>query len=194
MFRPSHSPAIGFFCGSSQDVSEIFHAEMRALVEGLAHLQPEIVYGGGGHGLMGTLARSARNKNLRTVGVLPTIFDRPDVRLEGLTENILVPDLFERKRTMIARSDAFIVFPGGIGTMDEALEVLCLKQIGQLDQPIYFFNVLDYWTTFFAFLDELAQQRMVGRDFASLYKVFAEIPTLVEDISNNFNREYLGRA
>ena len=176
--------SIGFFCSSSEDLADIFHLEMRRLVKALAPLRPEVVYGGGRMGLMGTLANAALESGLRVCGVLPTLFDRPEIHHDGLDENILVADLFERKRTMLQRSDAFVIFPGGIGTLDEALEVLCLAQIGELRKPIYFYNPLDFWTTFFNFLDELREQRMISQDMSSLYKVFASPEELMNHIKS----------
>jgi uncharacterized protein (TIGR00730 family) len=158
------------------------------MVEALAPQRPQFVYGGGRLGLMGTLAEAALARGLEVVGVLPVVFDRPDVVHRGLTENLIVPDLFERKRIMIQRSDAFVVFPGGIGTLDEALEVMCLRQIGQIDKPIIFYNPFSYWDTFLAFQDEMAQQGMVSAAMADLIEVVPDAERLADILARRMSR------
>ena len=131
----SQRPALGVFCGSraGRDGSALTLA--RELGGALAGAGIELVYGGAGIGVMGTLAAAVLDAGGRVVGVIPTGLFSHEVPHRQLTERIEVADMHERKRTMYARSDAFCGLPGGYGTLEEVFEAATWNQLGLHDRP-----------------------------------------------------------
>ena len=114
----------------------------------------DLVYGGGGVGLMGVLADAALAAGGRVTGVIPTSVFSRDVGHTGCTELIEVASMHERKVLMYERSDAFVALPGGYGTLEELAEILTWSQIGLHQKPIGVLNVNDYWTPLLRWFDQ----------------------------------------
>ena len=112
------------FCGSSAGVRPEYAAAARALAEELARRRLGLVYGGGSVGLMGILADSAMAAGVEVIGVIPRPLASRELAHAGLTELRLVDSMHERKATMAALADGFIALPGGLGTLEEILEIL----------------------------------------------------------------------
>lgn len=154
---------VAVFCSSSASVSPSFLAEAELVGQVLAEAGHTVVYGGADAGCMGALARGVQSRKGRLVGVIPEMDFMEGLVQEGLSEQFTVPTLSSRKTVMIEKADAFLVFPGGLGTLDEALEVMALKSAGSLDKTIIFYNYLDVWSPFLESLEILVQQRMIRR-------------------------------
>ncbi len=133
------------FCGSRVGAREDYVFAAEAFGHALAMRGYGLVYGGGRVGLMGALADAALDAGGHVVGVIPDFLSAREVAHQGLQECLFVDDLFERKALMIERSDAFVALPGGIGTLDELLEVIAWRQLRQLRQPIGLLNVAGYF-------------------------------------------------
>ena len=127
----------------------------------LARHGVEVVYGGGHVGLMGLVADAALAQGGRVVGIIPRHLARAEVEHGHLSELIETETMSQRKTAMIARSDAFVVLPGGIGTLDERLEVITLRQPGQHEKPTIMVDTKGYWRDFARLLDAI-----VAQDFA----------------------------
>ncbi len=106
-----------------------------------------LVYGGGANGLMGLAARAALADGGRVVGVIPECLVAAEVAQPGLSEMIVTATLHDRKAAMFARSDAIVVLPGGIGTMDELFEVMTWRNLGLHDKPIWLLGGA-FWSAF----------------------------------------------
>lgn len=154
-------PAICVFCGASFGDDPAFRAAARAVGTGIAAMGARLIFGGGGLGLMGETARGAREAGTEVEGILPDFLRAAEPPLTHGEETEIVPDLFVRKREMIARSDAFAVLPGGLGTYDEFFEVLTAAQLGVHAKPIVMVNVKGY----FDLLDGLVRDS-VAKGFA----------------------------
>ena len=135
--------SITIFCSSSSDVSPIFFSEIGELAKSLVQNNYRVLYGGSKSGLMGHLADEALKINGEVIGILPDCFNNDKIKHDHLSLVHHTQDLFERKKLMIEQGDAFVIFPGGLGTLDEALEVITLKQIGLIDKPIIFLDKLN---------------------------------------------------
>ena len=133
--------AICVFCGSQPGRREEYVAAARDTARRLRKAGVELVYGGGHVGLMGALADEALKHGARVVGVIPQHLMRPEVAHQGLTELIVVDSMHTRKQTMALRSDAFIVLPGGFGTIEEMFEMLTWLQLRLQDKPVGLLNV-----------------------------------------------------
>ncbi|HEY5300984.1 MAG TPA: TIGR00730 family Rossman fold protein [Acetobacteraceae bacterium] len=134
-----HSVAV--FCGSRPGLLPDYHAAATSLGRGLARAGLRLVFGGGRIGLMGALADAALAEGGEVLGVIPEFLTRREVAHAGLTELIVTDSMHLRKQRMYELSDAFVVLPGGLGTLDEALEVITWRQLGLHDKPILLCDV-----------------------------------------------------
>ncbi len=138
-------PAICVFCGASFGDDTAFREAAAAVGTGIAGLGAKFIFGGGGLGLMGAAARGARDAGGAVEGILPGFLrDMEPPLAEGEVTEI-VTDLFVRKKEMIARADAFVTLPGGLGTYDEFFEVVTAAQLGVHAKPIIVVNVDGYF-------------------------------------------------
>jgi uncharacterized protein (TIGR00730 family) len=139
------SPAVTVFLGAHLGNHPEYGMAAREVGRIIAGLGLELVYGGARGGLMGMLAGAALLAGGRVVGVLPPV-DGYEAELPGLSERVVCATLGERKREMIARADAFVILPGGIGTLDELFEVAVLGEtFAQHTRPSYLVDVRGYW-------------------------------------------------
>jgi uncharacterized protein (TIGR00730 family) len=149
------------FCGSSAGSRDRY----REVTRSLAHLLVEegigLVYGGGSVGLMGVLADEMLARGGDVEGVLPTgLFER-ELAHPGLTKMHLVASMHERKALMYELSDGFVAMPGGLGTLDELLEIATWAQLGLHDKPIGLLDVDGFFSGLEAFLDHAVAERFV---------------------------------
>lgn len=133
--------SVAVFCGSSPGVSPDFRTAAAALGRGLAQSGLRLVFGGGRVGLMGALADAAVEAGGRVIGVIPEFLTRLEVAHEGVSELVVTDSMHSRKQRMYELSDAFVVLPGGLGTLDEALEVITWRQLHLHDKPILLCDV-----------------------------------------------------
>lgn len=110
------------YCGSRIGRNSTFEKTTLELADSLAENGVRLVYGGGGIGLMGVAAKRVMAKGGEVVGIIPEFLQKAEVKFEGVTEVIVTDSMHERKQHMFDMSDAFLVLPGGIGTLDETLE------------------------------------------------------------------------
>lgn len=129
----------------------------------MADARVDLVYGGGRLGLMGRVADGVLAGNGSVVGIIPDHLHRVEVRHEGVTELLIVDTMHERKAEMFRRSDAFCVLPGGIGTLDEVVEILTWRQLGLHDDPIVIVNQDGFFTPFRALLDHIVAENFAGQ-------------------------------
>ncbi|MBK9037750.1 MAG: TIGR00730 family Rossman fold protein [Bdellovibrionales bacterium] len=149
------------FCSASETASPFFFAEIEILGKLLAEEGIDVWCGGASVGLMGRLADGVIKSGGRVRGVMPRVFQTKEMVYPGLTEMIYVDTLVERKRVMLESADAFIGFPGGVGTLDEIMEVMAHRQLGLSDKPLILVNTLDFWRSFLDCLVEMQQQHMI---------------------------------
>ena len=123
-----------------------------------------LVYGGGRVGLMGAVADAALAAGGHVVGVIPEFLVEREVAHPNLSECLIVDDLFERKALMFERSDLFVALPGGIGTLDEILEVIAWRQLRQLRQGVGLLNVAGYFDRWLALLDHFKDEGFINPD------------------------------
>lgn len=171
---------IAVFCNSSEYISPMFMSEIERLGEALARAKHTVVYGGATAGCMGALARGVLAQKGKLIGVVPKMDFMEGIVQPGMAETHEVTCFSDRKLKMISLSDAFVVFPGGVGTLDEAFEVLALKSIGSLAKPVFFYNFLDAWNPMLEALELLVQNRMIRLPLNELITVLDEPEALLE--------------
>ncbi|PEN14307.1 TIGR00730 family Rossman fold protein [Longibacter salinarum] len=148
-------PHIGVFCSSSNAIDSSYPPIAETLGAGIAHLGYTFVYGGGDVGLMGAAARSATENGGSVVGVIPRKLESREGLYTLADELIITDTMSERKQTIYDRSDAFVVLPGGYGTLEEFMEILTLRNLGYHGHPIILVNTDGFYDTLIQFFDEL---------------------------------------
>jgi uncharacterized protein (TIGR00730 family) len=134
-----------------------------------------VIYGGGHVGLMGAVADSAMTAGGEVIGLIPSRLLEREVGHRTITELITTPDMFERKRQMTDRADAFVILPGGLGTLDELLDVVTLRQLGYHDKPIILVNQDGYWDPFIALVDQIVAHKFALPGARTLYRVVDKV-------------------
>lgn len=167
------------YCGSSRGADPQFAQAARALGRALAEAGLGVVYGGGRVGLMGLLADAALAAGGVVTGVIPDFLRTAELAHSGLSELVVVDSMHARKREMAARSDAFAILPGGVGTLDETFEILSWRQLALHDKPILILDVAGYWAPLVALLDHAVAHGFVTRQTRALVRVTASVAELV---------------
>ena len=142
------------FCGSRAGNDPAYTDAAHAMAHELAKRNMQLVFGGGGTGLMGETARTALKLGVPVTGIIPTFLINQETPVEDVYELKVVADMHERKAKMAELSDLFVVLPGGIGTMEEACEMITGNWIGLYNKPVGFLNVNGFFDAFFAFLKD----------------------------------------
>jgi uncharacterized protein (TIGR00730 family) len=164
---------VAVFCGSADGTNPAFVAEARALGALIAAAGLGLVYGGASVGLMGTVADAALAGGAEVIGVLPTVLTGHEIEHTGLTSLELVPTMHVRKARQVELADAFLVLPGGYGTMDEMVEVVTWAQLGLHAKPCILINTAGYWDGLLAFLDSAVTAGFVKPKNRGLVRVAA---------------------
>lgn len=141
-----------------------------ALGRGLAERRISLVYGGGNVGIMGAMADAALAAGGRVVGVIPRFLEEREVRRRDLTEQHTVGTMHERKAKMAELSDAFVVLPGGLGTLDETFEILTWRQLRLHDHPILIADIGGYWGDLFRQIHRAIDEGFVFTEEARLFE------------------------
>jgi uncharacterized protein (TIGR00730 family) len=149
--KPAHRVAV--YCGSADGNDPAFLAEARALGAAIAAAGLGLVYGGASVGLMGAVADAALAGGANVIGVLPQVLAGREIAHAGLSTLELVPTMHERKARMAELADAFLVLPGGYGTLEELLEMATWAQLRLHVKPCILINTAGYWNGLLAFLD-----------------------------------------
>jgi uncharacterized protein (TIGR00730 family) len=144
---------VAVYCGSADGTNPAFLAEARALGAAIAARELGMVYGGANVGLMGAVADAALAAGAEVIGILPAVLEGREIAHTGLTKLELVPTMHERKARMAELADAFLVLPGGYGTLDELLEAVTWAQLGLHAKPVILINTAGYWNGLLGFLD-----------------------------------------
>lgn len=134
--------SVAVFCGASLGHSSAFQEAAAALGRGIARAGWRLVYGGGNLGLMGVVADAALAAGGDVVGVMPEFLRRREVAHAGVADMVITDSMHTRKTAMFERADAFVTLPGGLGTLDETVEIITWRQLGLHSKPILLCDVL----------------------------------------------------
>jgi hypothetical protein len=164
---------VAVYCGSADGNNPAFLAEARALGAALAAAGLGLVYGGANVGLMGAVADAALAGGAEVIGVLPEVLADREIAHEGLTALEFVPTMHERKARMAELADAFLMLPGGYGTLDELLEAVTWAQLKLHAKPCILINTANYWDGLLAFLDSAVAAGFLRQGNRELLRVAA---------------------
>lgn len=171
------------FCGSRFGADPAARDVAVRLGELLAREGITLVYGGGGVGLMGLVANASLKGGGRVVGIIPRFLLRREAGHPALTETIVVETMHERKLEMFERSDAFVVLPGGIGTLEELFEVLSWRTLGLHDKPIVIVDHGDYWGPLAALLRSIVDGGFAERSHLDHLAFIGDLKDLLPTIA-----------
>ena len=178
---------VAVYCGSANGSNPAFLAEAKDLGAAIAEAQLGLVYGGASVGLMGAVADSALAGGAEVIGVLPEILSGSEIAHRGLTRLELVPTMHDRKARMVKLADAFLMLPGGYGTLDEMMEIVTWKQLRLHEKPCILINIAGYWNGLLAFLDSTVEAGFLkpeNRNLLEVANTVAEAVKLVNRIEN----------
>ena len=171
------------YCGSSINVDDDFKDAARAFGKILADNKIRLVYGGGKAGLMGIIADSVMQNGGEVIGIIPKHISDREIQHKGLTELHIVESMHVRKQMMVDYSDAFVVLPGGVGTLDETCEIITWRQLGIHDMPIVIANIKNYWTPFLSVIDHLVEQGFMRPQDKKTYMVVDDLNKILETLT-----------
>ncbi len=146
------------YCGSSKGGNPAYTEAARAFGTALGREKIRLIYGGGGIGMMGEVARAAEAAGGKVLGIIPDFLVAREHAAEGGREIVVVSDMHERKRTMFEQADAFVALPGGIGTLEEVVEQFTWVQLGRHKKPVLLANILGFWNPLIGLLKHLGAE------------------------------------
>jgi uncharacterized protein (TIGR00730 family) len=186
--------AVAVFCGSRTGNDPAYRAAAQMLGHGLAEAGIRLVYGGGRIGLMGVMADAALAAGGTVLGVIPEFLTRREVAHEGITELVTTASMHSRKQRMFEAADAFVSLPGGLGTLDETIEIITWRQLGLHTKPILICDVAGSAAPFLA-----AIEAVIAADFAApgareLYEVVDSVPAALQRLAHLHRAARAGAA
>jgi uncharacterized protein (TIGR00730 family) len=167
------------YCGSLSGAAPAYREAAQKLGMLLAKAGIGLVYGGGRVGLMGILADAALKAGGEVTGVIPGHLHQREIGHKGAPRLIVVGRMHERKQTMFELADAFAILPGGLGTIEEAMEMITWRQLGLHDKPIFLIDVADYWAPFAALFDHGIAQDFARKDARALFRLLPRVEDLL---------------
>ncbi|MBO31864.1 MAG: TIGR00730 family Rossman fold protein [Rhodospirillales bacterium] len=176
--------AIAVFCGSKAGASPAYEASARELGGAMAEKGIRLVFGGGRIGIMGFVADEVLSGGGEVTGVIPHFLHDLEVGHDGVTELIAVESMHERKNAMFMRSDAFVILPGGLGTLDECLEIITWKQLQLHAKPIVILDVDGYWKTLRTLIEGVIDGGFAHPKARDLFVIVSSVDEIFTAIAN----------
>ena len=168
------------FGAARDEIGAEFMALGEALGREIARRGHTLVFGAGGHGMMGAAARGVYANGGRIIGVVPYFFNAPGLLFEHCSELIRMETMAERKTIMEERSDAFIALPGGIGTMEEVFETITLSSLGRMKKKTAFLDRDGYWLPAVELLRGAVEKGFAGHELAEHYAYFTDVTVCLD--------------
>lgn len=172
------------FTGAAMGNREIYGETAFELGRLIAKHGMGLVYGGGRNGLMGRVADGALDAGGRVTGIIPKFLDSVEIAHKGVTDLRITDSMHERKEMMYGMSDAFIVLPGGLGTLDEAMEVITWSQLQLHDKTVVILDIEDYWKHMLSMLKHVIDEGFMHDDHIEHFATASSL----DDIDARFER------
>ncbi len=173
---------IAVFCGSAAGGRSIYGEKARQLGKLFVKNDFSLIYGSGNIGLMGILADSILEEDGEVIGVIPQRLVDVEVAHRHITRTHIVASMSERKTFIEKLSDAFIIMPGGFGTLDEFFEMVTLNQLGMMKKPIGIFNIDGYFNKLLELFDHFVEERFIRTEHKELFFVCDDENQLIEQL------------
>jgi uncharacterized protein (TIGR00730 family) len=166
--------AVCVYCGSSDKIAGVYVDAAWRMGLSIAQKGFHLVYGAGSTGLMGAVADGALEAGGEVIGVIPEIFNTPQLAHQGISRFEVVKDMHARKARIVEISDGFIALPGGFGTLEELFEILTWAQIGLHAKPIGLLNTNGYYDALLTFFEQIEKEGFMYAEHQSLYLCASE--------------------
>lgn len=175
--------SVTIFCGSKSGTNESYALQAIELGEGLAKNGIQLVYGGGGKGIMGAVADACLSEGGRVIGIIPKLLLEWEAQHEGLTELIVTEDMHSRKLLLYDKCDAAIILPGGMGTLDELFEMLTWNNLRIHNKKVYVLNVQGYYNHLIGLLDHMEQEGFLYDNWRERFIVCEDAKAILNALS-----------
>ena len=193
---PANLDSVCVFCGSSDAADPALLAAAADLGRELARVDLKLVYGGGGVGLMGATARGAHEAGGAVLGIIPDFLVGRERALDSV-ETVVVTSMHQRKQMMFEQSDGFVILPGGVGTLEEVVELLSWRRLDLHAKPVVFYNPDGFWDTLFAAFQTGVDARLTPPEFMqtwiTVHRVDDIIPALWSQGTQEIDERKVGK-
>jgi uncharacterized protein (TIGR00730 family) len=173
-------PTICVFCGSSHGADPVFSRAASAFGTKMVEEGFDLVFGGGGVGLMGEVALAVSKAGGKILGIIPNFLRHLEPPLNVVSEIVVTDTMNERKLRMFGAADGFAVLPGGLGTLDEFAEVLTGAQLRQHAKPIVLVNIKNYFDPLIALIDHFVANGFAGAGAKQLFQVAPSVEDAID--------------
>ena len=167
----SDMKTICVYCGTGEGATPAYLAAATELGRRIAADGLSLVYGGGSIGLMGAVARATLDNGGHVTGVIPRFLEEREVMMQTVSDLVVTDDMHEHKRIMFDRADAFVALPGGIGTLEELVEVLTWGQLGRHRKPVALADINGFWRPLVTLLEHMREEAFIRPGFEIAYHV-----------------------
>ena len=157
------------YCASSAKIDEIYFEATERLAKILVNSGVQVIYGGGGHGLMGKLADTVLAHGGQIKGIMPQFMNEVEWAHKSVTDFEFTKTMHERKAKFLENIDALIALPGGTGTLEELLEAITLKRLGQFTKPIIILNTNGYYDPLVLMLKRCVEEKFLRPIHAEMW-------------------------
>ena len=157
----SNIKRICVYCGSGPGNNPAYAAAAKELGQDMAERNIGLVYGGGSLGLMGIVARSVLEHGGHVTGIIPQFLKDRELMLRDVQDSVVTTNMHERKMLMFEKSDAFVALPGGVGTLEETVEMTTWAQLDQHRKPIVLANIENFWNPLINLLDHMREDAFI---------------------------------
>jgi uncharacterized protein (TIGR00730 family) len=175
---PDSLKSVCVFCGSSDAADPAYLRAAGDLGRALAAAKLRLVYGGGGVGLMGATARGAHDAGGQVLGIIPDFLLGKERALETV-EHVIVTSMHQRKQMFFEESDGFVILPGGIGTLEEVVELLSWRRLDLHTMPVVFYNPDNFWGPLFALFQHTVDAKLTPPSFMGAWTVVDRVEDIV---------------
>lgn len=180
--KPPGLKSVCVYCASSNAADPAFLGAAERFGAILAQNGVRLVYGGGGIGLMGAVARGAHRAGGKVLGVMPAFLTGREMLFDQV-ETLVVQSMHERKQIMFEQSDAFAILPGGIGTLEEIVELMSWRRLDLHQKPMVFYSPDGFWEPLFKLIDHTIDQNLTPSWFRGAWRSVSNIEDMLPAIS-----------
>jgi len=163
--------SLTIYCSSSQKIDKKFNKMAKEIAEIISKHKIKVIYGGGNLGLMGEIARTLIKLKREVIGIIPKFLIKKEEANIKITNLKIVPNMSKRKENLFKLGDAFLILPGGTGTLEEVVEVLSWKNLKLHNKPVIFFNFDNYWSPLIKQFDKIIKNKFGNKNLQNKFQV-----------------------
>jgi uncharacterized protein (TIGR00730 family) len=172
------------FTGAASGINKLYIDAAYQMGKMLASRGLGLVYGGGKLGLMGAVADGMLAANGKVTGIIPKFLDNVEVGHQGVTDLHIIDSMHERKAMMYDAADAFIILPGGLGTLDETMEIITWRQLGLHQKPIIIVNLNGYWDSMLIMFQNIIDQGFMHHGHTGHFDQVEDLDSLMDKLDS----------